>query len=139
MGCGIFADMHTRLRLVAPLVLLASLPLIGCSPDQHASTATSSTVLPAPTVPGTERFEIYVADQEAPCTGVGQQFCLQVRRDPNASWELHYGGIEGFEFQSGYKYHLLIEQKPWDNPPADAPSVKWILVRQLSKEPVGTP
>ncbi|MEV6774446.1 DUF4377 domain-containing protein [Nocardia sp. NPDC051030] len=127
--------MRTRLRLIVLLALFASLPLTGCSSSDSANKGPTPTTLTVTTVPGSEQFEIYVADQTVPCTGVAPQNCLQVRRDPNAEWELHYGGIDGFTFEPGFNYRLLIEQRPWVNPPADAPSATWHLVKVLSKEP----
>ncbi|MEV0340829.1 DUF4377 domain-containing protein [Nocardia sp. NPDC050713] len=68
------------------------------------------------------------------CIGVAPRDCLQIRRDQNGPWELFYGSIDGFEFQSGNHYRLRIEQTPVD-PPADAPSVTWRLVEVLEKRP----
>ncbi|MEU0538678.1 DUF4377 domain-containing protein [Nocardia sp. NPDC005978] len=146
--------MRTRPRLIAVAALAAALPLTGCSSssDEHANHAVTgssnsapaaTTTAPAgspasvlPTVaPGAEQFEIYVGPATVPCTGVAPMECLRVRRDPNAAWENHYSGIEGFDFEPGYTYHLLIEQRPRADPPADAPSATWHLVSVLSKTP----
>ncbi|MEV0248273.1 DUF4377 domain-containing protein [Nocardia sp. NPDC050712] len=118
-----------RLGMLALTAAFAVLPLAGCTADQHASDATATTT------PAAERFEIEVADQEVPCTGVAPMRCLQVRKDSQAPWELHYFGIEGFDYQPGFTYRLLVEQRPWVNPPADAPSSTWHLVTVIAKNP----
>ncbi|MFC9894936.1 DUF4377 domain-containing protein [Nocardia sp. NPDC127579] len=100
--------------------------LSGCSADEPAAEATRTV---------DRRFEIEVAPEDAPCTGVAPMRCLQVRRDPQAAWELHYFGIEGFDYQPGYTYRLLVEERPWVDPPADAPSSTWHLVRVIAKDP----
>ncbi|MEV6280091.1 DUF4377 domain-containing protein [Nocardia sp. NPDC051832] len=122
-----------RLGMLALAAALAILPLTGCSADQSVgdSTTTASTSAAA----GAEQFEIDVADKEAPCTGVAPMQCLQVRTEPDGPWELHYFGIEGFDYQPGYTYRLLVEERPWVNPPADAPSRTWHLVRVITKQP----
>ncbi|WP_067703779.1 DUF4377 domain-containing protein [Nocardia jejuensis] len=126
--------MRTRLRLLLPIALAAALPVTGCS-STASDAAPRPTTITKTTVPGSQQFDLYVAEETVPCTGVAPQECLQVRRDPNAEWELHYGGITGFDFEPGFSYHLVVEQRPWVDPPADAPSFTWHLVRVLSKQP----
>ncbi|WP_194818524.1 DUF4377 domain-containing protein [Nocardia sp. XZ_19_385] len=127
-----------RLGMLVLAAALAVLPLAGCTADQSTGDAAASTTPSAtstPSNPANKQFEIDVADKEVPCTGVAPMQCLQVRTDPNAPWELHYFGIDGFDYQPGYTYHLLVEERPWVNPPADAPSLTWHLVRVISKQP----
>ena len=96
---------------------------------------------------------VNVAGQRAPCTGVAPMLCLQVRTSPGAPWQLHYGDIEGFEFQPGAPWQLHyfeIEGFNWQpgteyvirvrefnvpNPPADAPSKRWVLEEVLESGP----
>ncbi|MGV9412963.1 DUF4377 domain-containing protein [Nocardia sp. NPDC003693] len=145
--------MRPRPRPIVAALFAAALPLTGCSTsaDDHAAhtPSASSATAPAatttapgsspavlPTVaPGAERFEIYVAPQTVPCTGVAPMQCLRVRRDPGSPYENHYFGIDGFDFEPGYDYHLLVEQRPRPDPPADAPSATWHLVTVLSRTP----
>ncbi|MEU8901215.1 DUF4377 domain-containing protein [Nocardia sp. NPDC048505] len=117
-----------RLGMLVLAAALVAMPLTGCSADQSAAAPATSTA------PAAQQFEIEVAAQEVPCTGVAPMQCLQVRKDPQAEWELHYFGIDGFDYQPGYTYRLLIEERPWVDPPADAPSVTWRLVRVLDKQ-----
>lgn len=126
--------MRLRSRLVVAAALLTTAPLFAaCSNDSSdgASTTTSITS----TVPAGKVFDIYVADKKVPCTGVAPMECLQVRTDPNQPWELQYWGIEGFDYEPGFTYQLQVEERPWVDPPADAPSVTWHLVKVISKEP----
>lgn len=74
---------------------------------------------------------VQIAGQRAPCTGVAQQLCLQVRTQPGAPWELHYGDIEGFDWKTGVEYVLRIRETTVANPPADGSSRRWQLIEVL--------
>lgn len=70
---------------------------------------------------------IYVNAQRVPCMGVAPMSCLQVRDDPAQPWQLFYGNIVGFDFQPGSIYRLRVVESIDPNPPADAPSTRWVL------------
>ena len=63
------------------------------------------------------------------CVGVVPQRCMVV------DGEYFYGAIEGFTYEEGYTYTLevRIEELPEDEVPADGSSLKYYLVRQVSK------
>lgn len=128
------------------LVLAAALSfgLAGCATTSSTEvTATESadaeSVGAAPTrapLPAEGRELILnVAGQRAPCTGVAPTLCLQVRTQPGAAWELHYGEIEGFKWQSGTEYVIRVRELPVANPPADASSLRWVLQEVLDSGP----
>ena len=70
---------------------------------------------------------IYVSAETRPCTGVAPMTCLQVRTKESDPWQLHYGGIVGFEPQPGIEYRIRIIEEKIANPPADASSIRWTL------------
>ena len=79
---------------------------------------------------------VQIAGQRAPCTGVSRQLCLQVRTQPGAPWELHYGDIEGFDWKMGVEYVLRVRETTVARPPADGRALRWTLVEVLdSSEP----
>jgi hypothetical protein len=77
---------------------------------------------------------LYVAPQTSPCSGEGIHTCLLVRRDPAAPWGLFYDGIQDFTHQPGYAYTLSVASSEVVNPPADASSRHYRLLRILSRE-----
>ena len=79
--------------------------------------------------------ELYVNSQLVDCEGVGPQKCLQVRTSPEAQWELFYGHIEGFTFEPGHHYRLLVDVTRAENVPADASSVRYSLIEVVEKRP----
>ncbi|WP_067583878.1 META and DUF4377 domain-containing protein [Endozoicomonas ascidiicola] len=85
---------------------------------------------------GLTRF-IYVAPEKAECMGVAPMECLQIRESEEEPWALHFGNIEGFDFQEGNAYRLRIKEFDVPNPPADASSKRWILDLIVETEWVG--
>lgn len=76
---------------------------------------------------------IYVAPQLADCTGVGPQKCMLVKEALDDEWTYFYDQIEGFSYEEGYTYELLVEINTVDNPPADGSSLKYTLKELISK------
>lgn len=76
---------------------------------------------------------ITVADHRQDCEGVGKFKCLLIKKDNAPEWSLFYSTIEGFEYEEGYEYQLQIRTETIDNPPADGSSIRYILVKQVSK------
>lgn len=101
----------------APLLLCSALLLGACQ-----STPTTET--------------LYIQDQLADCVGVAPMKCMQVRSQPGASWSLFYQQIEGFTFEPGFRYRLEVRTEQLTDVPADASSVRYQLIRVVSKQPV---
>ncbi|MEX6225027.1 DUF4377 domain-containing protein [Providencia hangzhouensis] len=59
---------------------------------------------------------------------------MKVKENPNDDWQLFYNSIQGFE--SRPRFHLLPQVKQFDvpNPPADAPSIRYELVKIIEKK-----
>lgn len=76
---------------------------------------------------------ITVASEKADCMGVAPQKCLLIKRDGADSWEFWYSGIEGFDHQNGYEYVLKIRREEIANPAADQSSIKYVLVKEISR------
>jgi len=79
---------------------------------------------------------IYVGPVLVDCEGVAPQKCMLIRENPQDEYTLFYDQIEGFDYEEGFEYELVVREEMIENPPADASSIKWILVRVESKEPV---
>jgi peptidoglycan/xylan/chitin deacetylase (PgdA/CDA1 family) len=70
------------------------------------------------------------------CVGVAPQKCMQVKNQVNEDWTLFYDQIQGFEYEEGFEYILVVEMMVVENPPADGSSLVPKLVRIVEKEPV---
>ncbi len=63
---------------------------------------------------------MYIDSETVECVGVAPTTCLQVKFDKEAEWELFYDSIDGFEYEPGFEYELLITKTDVEDPPADA-------------------
>ena len=79
----------------------------------------------------------WINSSKVPCEGVGPMQCLEVRQSESAPWQLFYSEIEGFDYEPGYLYRIRVREEKRDpeNIPADASSIRYILVSIEEKTP----
>lgn len=73
------------------------------------------------------------------CQGLITQECMLIQEGEilgTKDWNFFYSGIEGFEYEAGFVYNLEIIKTTIENPPADGSSIKYELIRIISKEVV---
>lgn len=78
--------------------------------------------------------KLIVASEQGDCVGVGPMKCYIVKRGGQTDWEFFYNNIEGFTFEPGYEYVLEVKTEKIENPAADQSAIKYILVKEVSKE-----
>lgn len=83
----------------------------------------------------TNQVTLLVGPTTVDCVGAGPQQCLLVKEHEAQEWTYFYGNIAGFAHQSGYTYKLLVEWHHVPDPPLDASSRAYRLVRILAQEP----
>jgi hypothetical protein len=80
-----------------------------------------------------------IKENKTSCTGFeGQTECYLIQQGKNMNsdtWEYFYDQIKGFEYEPGFVHKLLVAKEPVKNPPMDASSIRYILIKELSKEP----
>jgi hypothetical protein len=121
--CGVDQRMDMKARQLLSIALIVSTAalLVGCSETLR---------------PGERTAILDIAPHLAPCTGVEPQECLLVRKRPDGDWQLFYDPIEGFDFEPGYEYTLLVAIRSVPDPPADGSSIAYRLLHLLRKRPV---
>lgn len=112
---------------LSALLGLGSITMTACTPPDEA----------AETAPNAEVVTLFVGPEKAECVGVAPQECLQVRYSPEEEYQFFYSNIEGFNYEPGYDYELLVQKTPIANTPADASSIQWTLLEVVSKTPAG--
>ena len=117
----------------AGLTLFAAAAMSGgCGGNEASDTGTGDTG----SVDATSTKTLYIAHHLADCVGVGPMKCMLVRETPDAEWTMFYDKIQGFDFEPGFDYQLTIRTEKVDDPPADASSIRYILVEIVSKTPM---
>ena len=89
-----------------------------------------------PVAQESEVVTMYIGPELVDCVGVGPQKCMQVKTDPDGEYEFFYSQIEGFEYEEGYEYELLVQVDPVENPPADASSLQYTLIEVVDRQAV---
>lgn len=87
---------------------------------------------------GAETSTLRVASHTVSCTGESEGRCLLIQEGTaigTDDWEYFYyeDGIEGFDYKPGYIYDLLVRKIPVKDPPMDASSIRYQLIRILGK------
>jgi heat shock protein HslJ len=86
---------------------------------------------------GQETLKMFVKENKVPCQGVGPMECLMVKYNKDKDWQLFYNHIEGFNFEKGNRYEIMvIKTKRQGVIPADASSHEYKLKSIISKTPV---
>lgn len=76
-----------------------------------------------------ERTIVDVLPARRPCVGEGARECLVVRWAGDTTWGAFSDDIDGFPYEPGVRYRLLVERRPIPNPLADASAYSYRLVR----------
>jgi ecotin len=81
---------------------------------------------------------IIISADTAPCqAGVLLKDCMLLKYSKyQKEWSNFYDVIEGFEYEKGNEYEIVVKEQKISNPPADASNLKYTLVKILSKKKV---
>lgn len=78
---------------------------------------------------------LWIAPNTKKCFGEIEKQCMQIKHSKSQkSWELFYDNIEGFTYKKGYLYLIEFKESRIENPLADASSIKYHLIKIVSKE-----
>jgi len=80
-------------------------------------------------------LQLKVAHYRVPCQGEGVQLCYLISKKGGET-EFFYDSIEGFEYEWGYNYEIVVEKIKIEEPMADASAFRYRLKRQISKKKV---
>ena len=76
---------------------------------------------------------VYIGPERVDCVGEGPQTCYQYKENEEDLWGLYYFGIDGFDYEEGFEYELLVAETTIENPPAGGSSIQLTLVREIEK------
>jgi heat shock protein HslJ len=112
------AEMKRKLSVYFTLLALSTLVLMACGGGLGE----------------TPEQTLWVGPYTVDCEGVAPQKCLVVKEKPEDDWSLFYDRIEGFEYEEGFLYQLLVSAEEVENPPADASSLRYSLLEIVSQD-----
>jgi heat shock protein HslJ len=99
--------------------------------------ATSSTQTTNANATKTEQSVYWVNGKKTDCVNLGQNGCLEMQKGENKNpqnWAAFAEPIEGFTYEKGYVYKLLInEEQNLKNTPTDVFDKKYKLIRVIEK------
>lgn len=107
-------------------IILISVGLLGCSKfdfKENESYTLLGTLI---------RVNSYTVN----CQGIIPMRCMLVQDDDKIGtedWEYFYQTIQGFDYEEGFIYDLDVKIITIENPPADASSLQYQLIKLIEK------
>lgn len=81
---------------------------------------------------------LWINKERVTCQGFIEQTCYEIQRGDilGTNWELFYDPIEDFDtqYEVGFIYQIEVEVTEIENPPQDASSRKYKLIKVISKD-----
>jgi hypothetical protein len=102
-----------------PGLLALGLTLQGCSSD-------------APV-----QRELIIAPAPVACAGAPAETCLNVSEPDGDQWLMRFDEIDGFAYEPGFTYEVLVEEPPLNEELAVVPRLR--LLRVVSRQPAAGP
>lgn len=133
------------MKKILLLAAVVGFAFTSCKKDGEPTAPTTETTEQAATPEETPAEPAPEAKEELPnvtftiasklvdCTGVGPMKCMQVKEGDATEWTFFYAGIEGFTYEEGYEYVVEVKREKLEIVPADASSIKYTLVKEISK------
>ncbi|MBR1401794.1 MAG: DUF4377 domain-containing protein [Prevotella sp.] len=109
------------------LVMLAAICLAACSlEDDEPKDKVENVTLYVSAETGTYSPLMYIGD---PFEG------MQIREKGESRWVcVAFSTVDGFTYEPGYDYELLVKKTTLANPPQDASNVRYKLIRIVSQK-----
>ena len=89
--------------------------------------------LPGCSTPAPVQRQLIIAPAPVACAGDPPSTCLNVREPNGDVWRMRFDEIEGFAYEPGYTYRVVVEEPRLSQEQAVVPQLT--LVRVLSEEP----
>lgn len=118
--------------------MLVHVLLGGCLGVRTAIEA-PSTAPPTQAESPAQRLRLVVGPTRLPCPAEPTKLCLEVRLAPGEPFQALDAPIEGFAYEEGYEYELVVERQPMTNATAGSEGVRYRLIEVVSRHPVALP
>ena len=84
---------------------------------------------------GKDKTNLYVADRKTECAGSFE--CIQVKEKVKGPWRVYSDTIEGFNYEEGYEYKILVQPLQTKNTLSGLFEEKYKLLKVISKKKTG--
>jgi len=122
--------------LAAACAAPVALPTPGGTTASLPSGGTTASLPSGGTTASPQAMRWTIGPALVDCAGVAPTVCMTYRDSPDGPSKRFFGDIEGFEFRPGHETDVLVRQVPIPRPPADAPSLRTVLVQELERRPI---
>lgn len=94
-------------------------------------------ILPFISTAQDEKLDLIVAEKTEDCARMMKQKCYRVQQLPSTEWTLFYDKINGFNYEEGFQYHILVTKTKKPEPvPQDLPRFTFTLDSVISVTPI---
>lgn len=121
-----------KVLFIALSVALFMVSCGGTTKQQEASTETSEANADSQEVVANQ-IKLTIASEQVDCTGVGPQKCFLIKQEGETDWSFWYSGIQEFNYEPGYEYVIEVKVDTVATPAADASSIIYTFVQEISK------
>lgn len=119
-----------RMKYISLLLLLGA---TLCSSVSCSTTKTNAEQNISETTDQGLEIRMFVASEKRTGYGVEPQSCFLIKYKPEEKWQYFYSEIQGFQYEPGYEYQLLLQRTERKNPPQDASKYVYTLKKIISK------
>jgi len=114
----------TRTTALLVALLIAAFAFVACGSDQDTTQTNQS----AEESTG-ETTRLWIKPDLVDCEGVAPQQCMQIATAEDGPYEFFYDAIEGYTHNEGTAAILDVTIEDVEDPPADASSLRYTLVK----------
>ena len=109
------------IKFIALLLLIAT--FTNCSDDDNDTS---------------EVVNLNLKHYLVPVTGLDLQLALLAQEGTDPTLRTFFSNIEGFTYELGFDYELLVRKSEIANPPADGSSIRYELIEIINQSPGST-
>ena len=76
---------------------------------------------------------LWIGPKLVDCVGVAPMKCMQIKESEEGEWQNFYDQIQGFDYEPGFNYKIVVSVSEREDPPADGSSLIYTLIEQVEK------
>lgn len=122
-----------KVLFIALSVALFMVSCGGATKQQEGTSVETNEVNAESEEAVSNQIKLTIASEQVDCTGVGPQKCFLIKKEGETDWNFWYSGIREFNYEPGFEYVIEVKVEKVENVPADASSIIYTFVQEISK------